>query len=128
MNPVIHSKSSAKKFGGKWEDYLHIHEWFDETKKVIAHPGHRMLRHHAFGIFECQKVFGDIIKTTTPSGKPLEIPTRLVAEQHVREDCGGRIPSVQDWVMNLRMERWMNHSYPESDINDPGHWKYEKEK
>ena len=87
-----------------------------------------MLRHHAFGIFECQKVFGDVIKTTTPSGQPLEIPTRLVGEQHVREDCGGRIPSVQDWVMNLNMERWMNHSYPESEINDPGHWSYKKEK
>jgi len=28
-HPILHSKSSAKKFGGKPEDYLHIHNWFD---------------------------------------------------------------------------------------------------
>ena len=36
-HPVIHAKSSAKKFGGKFEDYLHIHSWFDETKAWIGH-------------------------------------------------------------------------------------------
>ena len=28
-NPIIHSKSSAKRFGGKFEDYLEIHEKMD---------------------------------------------------------------------------------------------------
>ena len=32
MHPILHAKSSVKKFGGKWEDYIHIHNWFDETK------------------------------------------------------------------------------------------------
>lgn len=123
MNPVIHSKSSAKKFGGKWEDYIEIHEWFDETKKVIASPAHRMLRHHSFGIFECMEKFGKVI--TNSNG--VEIPVRLIGEQHVREDCGGKIPSVQDWAQHLNYQRWMNHSYPESDVNDPGHWSFKKE-
>ena len=35
-HPILHSKSSAKKFGGKPEDYLHIHNWFDETKSWIG--------------------------------------------------------------------------------------------
>ena len=29
-HPQLHSKSSAKKFGGKWEDYIHLHEYTDE--------------------------------------------------------------------------------------------------
>jgi len=30
-HPNLHAKSSARKWGGKPEDYLHIHEWFDEN-------------------------------------------------------------------------------------------------
>lgn len=26
----------------------------------------------------------------------------------MREDCGGKIPSVQDWLRGMRTERWMN--------------------
>ncbi len=29
-HPNLHAKSSAKKFGGKPEDYIHLHEWLDE--------------------------------------------------------------------------------------------------
>ena len=105
MNPIIHSKSSAR--SSEEGGLPPIHEWFDETKKVIVIRG---IGCYGITLLESlRKKYSEMYKTTTPSGKPLEIPTRLVAEQHVREDCGGRIPSVQDWVMNLRMERWMNH-------------------
>ena len=35
-HPNLHAKSSAKKFGGKPEDYIHLHEWLDETKSWLA--------------------------------------------------------------------------------------------
>ena len=54
-HPLIHSKSSVKKYGGKVEDYTHIHEWFDETKSWYGHSYHRLWRHHSEGIFECEK-------------------------------------------------------------------------
>ena len=57
-HPNIHAVSSAKKFGGIPEDYLHIHEWFDETKAWIGHTDHRIFRHHSEGIFECESKFG----------------------------------------------------------------------
>jgi len=56
-HPEIHAKSSVKKYGGKIEDYIKIHEWFDETKAWIGHSYHRMFRHHSEGIFECEKTF-----------------------------------------------------------------------
>ena len=31
-HPLKHAESSARKFGGKTEDYLAIHNWFDESK------------------------------------------------------------------------------------------------
>ena len=32
-HPLFHNNSSAKRFGGKPEDYIAIHDWFDETKE-----------------------------------------------------------------------------------------------
>jgi hypothetical protein len=34
------------------------------------------------------------------------VPTRVLGEQHVREDCG-RIPSLVDWLKAIRGEPWM---------------------
>lgn len=107
MNTVYHANSSAKRFGGKPEDYQAIHNWFDESKSALADARHRMARHHAFGIFECEKLFGEFI--TNSDGK--RVPVRLIGEQHVREDCGGRIPSLQDWANELNMKSWMNRCY-----------------
>lgn len=102
-NPYHHALSSAKKWGGKPEDYQAIHDWFDESKKMWADPRHRALRHHAEGIFMCEKIFGHTI--TNSNGRV--IPVRWVGEQHVLEDLG-RIPSIQDWYSNITPQKWMN--------------------
>ena len=54
-NCYHHSLSSVKKWGGKPEDYQAIHDWFDESKKIMADFRHRALRHHAEGCFACEK-------------------------------------------------------------------------
>jgi hypothetical protein len=107
MNPLYHSNSCVKRWGGKPEDYQPIHDWFDASKVAVADFRHRMLRHHAFGIFEAEKVFGHFIVNS--DGK--KVPVRLIGEQHVREDCGGKIPSVQDWTCELKVKSWMSRGY-----------------
>lgn len=101
--PYHHSLSSVRKWGGKVEDYLPIHQWFDQSKECVADFRHRVLRHHAQGIFELERVFG----TTTTNSSGRVIPTRLIGEQHVSEDFGGFIPSLADWARAIRPERWM---------------------
>jgi len=49
-HPLKHAESSAKKFGGKPDDYLVIHNWFDESKAFLGDFRHRALRHHCEGI------------------------------------------------------------------------------
>ena len=93
-HPIQHAKSAAKRFGGKWEEYLAIEEWFDETKAWIGHSKHRMFRHHSEGIFECEKVFGNSFINS--DGKT--VYTRYVGEQHVKEDCNNYIPTAKEWV------------------------------
>ncbi len=104
-HPYHHSLSSVRKWGGSVEDYLAIHEWFDESKKIIADFCHRALRHHAEGIFMAATIFGTTV--TLSSGRV--IPTRWIGEQHVREDLGF-IPSFADWVKAIRPEPWMGRA------------------
>lgn len=107
MHPHHHSLTSAKIFGGKPEDYNAIHNWFDATKETFADFRHRALRHHSQGIFEAERVFGETI--TNSAGK--QVPVRYIGEQHVKEDCGGRIPTVADWFRNIKPESWMSRGY-----------------
>lgn len=101
-HPYHHAESSVRKWGGTPDDYLPIHHWFDETKAHHADFRHRALRHHAEGIFLCERVFGTTLTLST--GKV--IPTRWVGEQHVKEDLG-RIPAATEWLQNIAPQPWM---------------------
>jgi hypothetical protein len=97
MTPYKHAESSATKFGGVAQDYIEIHDWFDETKQYTGDWTHRALRHHSAGIQWAIEKFGHYVKNC--QGK--EIPVKLIAEQHVTEDCGF-IPTIQDWLVPLK--------------------------
>lgn len=106
-HPWHHAVSSARKHGGVPEDYLSVHEWFDESK---AHHGdfrHRALRHHTEGVFACERAFG--VTLTNADGKA--IPVRWIAEQHVVEDLGF-VPSLSQWLSAIAAEPWMMRSRP----------------
>lgn len=103
MTPYHHAVSSVRRFGGSVEDFLPLHNWFDASKAALGDFRHRALRHHTFGIFEAEKLFG--VLTTCQDGTI--VPTRLIAEQHVIEDCG-YLPTVQDWLGGLPPKPWMN--------------------
>lgn len=103
MKPYIHARNSVKRYGGEIEDYLPIHNWFDLTKAAYADFGHRAILHNTFGIFLCEQMFGATI--TNSQGKTISV--RDIGEDHVREDCAGRIPTVEDWMKSLTPEPWM---------------------
>lgn len=109
-HPLKHAESSARKWGGKPEDYLAIHQWFDESKAYLADFRHRAMRHHAEGIFMCERFFG--VTITNSDGK--QVPVRYIGEQHVKEDLG-RIPSVCDWLSRIVPEKWMGGRKLEED-------------
>src|SRR5690242_6259922 len=57
-----HALSSARKWGGTAEDFLALHQFFDEPSKLItADFRHRMFRHHALGVFALEREFGPTI-------------------------------------------------------------------
>ena len=97
-----HAVSSAKEYGGEPDEYLRLHQWLDGSKAYTADFRHRALRHHSEGIFMLENIFGSTITLST--GRIL--PVRFIGEQHVMEDLG-RIPTVHDWLGNIRPEPWM---------------------
>lgn len=101
--PLIHCKSSVHKFGGVVEDYMEIHEFFDQTKSHIPDFRHRAILHNSFGIYLCQQVFGTHFKNS--QGK--DVSVRDVGEQHVIEDLG-HIPTLPKCFENMPMDAWLS--------------------
>lgn len=102
---LYHAMSSAKQFGGEAEEYLFVHRFFDESKHHHGDFRHRALRHHTLGIAECVEKFGDSFVNSEGS----RVSVRQVAEQHVKEDHG-YLPSVSDWLSQIRPAPWMTKS------------------
>ena len=104
---VFHAESSARRFGGRPSDYQAVHDWLDATKETFCDFRHRALRHHAQGVFEAERVFGLAIRNSAGG----LVPVRYIAEQHIKEDCGGIVPAVADWLSRIRAEPWLSRGY-----------------
>jgi len=105
--PYIHAVSSSKRYGGKPEDYLEIHNLLDSSKGAIADNRHRALTHTSWFLSVIlERIFG--VNITNSDGKMVSV--RDIGEQHILEDFGGRfIPSAQDYLQELEMKDWMQN-------------------
>lgn len=100
--PVEHAERDVRAFGGRMEDYLPIHNFFDQTKAHMPDLRHRAVLHNAFGIYLCEQVFGPTI--TNSDGKM--IATRTIAERHVLQDLKF-IPTFHDCFGDMQVKDWM---------------------
>jgi hypothetical protein len=105
--PWIHAESSARRYGGKPEDYIEIHNLLDSSKGTIADSRHRALTHNAWFLSVIlERIFG--VTITTSTGKVISV--REIGEQHVLEDYGNRfIPSAQDFLQEIEFKEWMQN-------------------
>ena len=129
-----HAVSSARRFGGTPDDTMAIHCWLDSSKAAWADQRHRAVLHSSFGIFLAEEYFGSreevrllraalarvprwlqrVLGLTVPPGTPVtialstgkQLPIRLVAEQHVIEDCGF-IPTLEEYLSEMPRKPWM---------------------
>lgn len=65
-HPVTHAESSVRKWGGRVEDYLPIHDLMDSSKAAFPDNRHRALTHNSWFIFVVEKVFGHEIEVMVP--------------------------------------------------------------
>lgn len=106
-NPIIHSESSVKRWGGKLEDYLPLHEKMDCSKAWISDNRHRVLTHTMFWIKEVMvPIFGSYI--TLENGKKVSV--KDICEQHILEDFKMKfIPTPQDFIQEMEFKKWMQN-------------------
>jgi len=102
MKSHIHSQNSVNKYGGKKEDYNDIHNFLDSTKAHYADVRHRAILHNSWGIFICEKIFGETIKNS--DGKLVAV--RSIAEDHIMEDLGF-IPTIKDYLEGMLHYKWL---------------------
>ena len=107
MNPLYHSKSSVKRWGGDVLDYIQIHELLDSPKATMNNNTSRMLTHNIWFCYHIiPKIFGYNI--TNSDGKSVD--TVDIAMLHVSEDFRHQgIPTVQDYLENMVVQPWMNN-------------------
>jgi hypothetical protein len=108
MIPQIHSEQSAKRYGGKWEDYIDIHELMDSSKAAYSTNAHRILTHNSwFTTTIIPKIFGEM--RINSDGK--RYSTKDVAEFHCLEDFRMKfIPTVQDYIEDMGTPAWINNA------------------
>ena len=103
--PLIHARSSARKYGGDPMDYLEIHEIMDSSKVATSLPTHRALTHNTYFVSVIlTRIFGEVFKRKS-DGKLMS--TRDIGEQHIAEDFNGFIPSASDYLDCMNVADWM---------------------
>jgi len=117
-NPLIHSKSSVKRWGGKVEDYLPIHELIDSPKSCMNNNSARVLTHNTwFAYTIVPKIFGYNI--TNSDGKSVDVVD--IAMLHILEDFRMKfVPTPQDYLKHLEVQPWFNNGVKELD-NEEGY-------
>jgi hypothetical protein len=106
-NPLIHSRSSVKRFGGKVEDYIQLHELLDSPKSCMNNNSARLLTHNTWFIYNIiPKIFGyNIINS---DGKSVD--TVDIAMLHVAEDYRLKfVPTPQDFLKHIELQPWMHN-------------------
>ncbi len=107
-HPYFHAKSTVRIWGGVADDYVHLHAHLDRYKEHYCDFRHRLMTHHSLGIYEAERKWGSTV--TNSNGKV--VPVRYILEQHVREDCGGRVPTLSDWLKHVNPQPWMARAFP----------------
>lgn len=110
-NPLIHSKSSVKLWGGTVEDYLPLHNKMDCSKKYFSDNRHRCLTHNMFFIFEVMiPLFGEYIVNSDKK----TVSVKDICEYHIFEDYSKKfIPNVSDFINEMNVKSWMANGFGE---------------
>ena len=112
-NPLVHSKSSVKRWGGQVSDYLPLHELLDSPKVTMNNNTSRMLTHNVWFCYHIiPKIFGyNIINS---DGKSVD--TVDIAMLHVAEDFRMKfVPTAQDYLKHIQLQPWMNNGVKNID-------------
>lgn len=103
MNPLVHSKISVNRCGGRVEDYYKIHQLIDCTKEVCSDNRHRIFHTH-WGIYRV--IIPLIGNTVTTSDNKVVSVKDICEKDHILPDYRNRfIPTLADFVDAINEDR-----------------------
>lgn len=100
MNPNIHAKNAARKYGGVPSDYLPYEIFMDQCREHLGDIRHRLITHNTWFIVIAELALGPEIKLSNGC----TVRTMTVLEDHVREDMGGRLPTLEENFRSIKPE------------------------
>lgn len=104
-NPMIHSRSSVKRWGGKVEDYLPIHNLIDSPKATMNNNTSRFLTHNTWF---CYTIIPQIFGYNIINSDGRSVDTVDIAMLHCLEDFRMKfVPTPQDFLKHMTVEAWM---------------------
>jgi hypothetical protein len=114
-NAQIHSQSSVKRWGGKVEDYLAIHELIDSPKACMNNNSSRLVTHNVWFCYNIiPKIFG--YNLINSNGK--RVDTIDIAMLHVAEDFRMKfVPTLEDYLKHLTLPSWIHNGV--KDVDNP---------
>ena len=114
-NAHLHSVSSVKRWGGKVEDYISLHELIDSPKASMNNNSSRLITHNVWFCYHIiPKIFG--YNLINSSGK--RVDTIDIAMLHVAEDFRMKfVPTLEDYLKHLSLPDWIHNGV--KDVNNP---------
>jgi hypothetical protein len=107
MKPLQHARITAHRYGGRWQDWVAIHDWIDRSKSFFASMQHRMLLHSDFGEWLTIRIHGKSIKAEDGT----VISTRDLFHDHQVEDLG-RVVTLAEWLREVDAGYWTRRRNP----------------
>ena len=107
MKPLQHARITAHRYGGKWQDWIAIHDWIDRSKAIFPSMQHRMFLHSDFGEWLAVKIHGEAIGSESGA----TISTRDLFRDHQVEDLGRVVP-LAEWLREITAGYWTRRRKP----------------
>jgi hypothetical protein len=112
-NALIHSQSSVKRWGGKVEDYLAIHELIDSPKASMNNNSSRLITHN---VWFCYHIIPKIFGYNLINSDNKRVDTIDIAMLHVAEDFRMKfVPTPQDYLKHVVVQPWFNNAVKNID-------------
>jgi hypothetical protein len=107
MKPLQHARITAHRYGGKWQDWIAIHDWIDRSKLIFPSMQHRMFLHSDFGLWLAARVFGAFIESKDGA----QVQTSDLFRDHQIEDLG-RVVTLSEWLCEADAGYWKRRLEP----------------
>lgn len=101
MDIHIHARNSMRKYGGSSFDYLPVHRFMDQCKEELGDVRHRLITHNTWFISIAERILGSKLEV---NGGRTVVPMRNILEDHVREDMGGHLPTLEENFRSITPE------------------------